>query len=965
MSNILTTLSIRGKLLLLLLIIFLPALGIIVSSGLSHRKEEIQKAKDNALLLAQSLAAQQEQIATATKVMLSTLAQYHEVRSVDSEACNAIFREMHNRYPFYSVILAVTPDGNAFASSMPFEHGTVNLAYRKHVKDAIETMDFSAGEYIRGRISNVISLNFTYPAVDYSNHLAAVLIAGFNIEEYARFVTRANLPQDCSITITDHKGVRLYRFPGESKAAPGVPIGEEAFKKISGDSDEGIFEAVGQDGISRVYAFKQLRLREGSPPYLYMIVGLAKSQIFHKADAQMLWNLSILGIAAFFGFFAAWVFGNIVFIQPIKHLVTTAKRFGDGEMSVRTCLPHTPDEIGLLSRSFDEMASLVEARSIEREKAETALGEAYGVLESRVQERTSELSILNASLSSEVAERQRAEEALRSALLDLEVSNDHLKEAIDRANQMAAQAGLANNAKSEFLARMSHEIRTPMNAVIGFADMLLDTDLVEEQSDYARTIRKSGDALLTLINNILDFSKIEAGQMNLEDVEFDPEAIAYEVCELIRPRIKEKRLDIICRIADEVPACVKGDPGRFRQVIVNLMGNAAKFTESGEIELAVVVAEEDANRVKLCASIRDTGIGIAQDKLDVVFEVFQQADGISSEKYEGSGLGLAICKQISNMMGGDVTAESTTGKGSVFHFTGWFEKAAGRRQFGDAPIPHLDGRRILIADDSVNNRRILFHTLSRFGMRVTAATESKDILPGLQDGIAAADPYCLAIIDLHMPEMDGYEVAGQIRAQASPVSGTPLLAFSSSSGDSSKKSLDAGFNGFLIKPASRKKLAETIERLIGTPCASFSENRQDAFPPPPVQEEGNTGRLRILLAEDNAINAKLATLVLGKAGFELEVARNGLEALAKYTASPEMFDVILMDIQMPEMDGLKATRALREKGFDKVPIIAMTANAMKGDRENCLNAGMNDYITKPIKREIVFEVIRKWVEARA
>ncbi len=553
-------------------------------------------------------------------------------------------------------------------------------------------------------------------------------------------------------------------------------------------------------------------------------------------------------------------------------------------------------------------------------------------------------------------------------LRELRETNEHLEAAIERANAMAVKAELASLAKSEFLANMSHEIRTPLNGVIGFTDMLLETDLTEEQADYAKTIKRSGEALLSLINDILDFSKIEAGQMDLEEIEFDPEVLAYDVCELVRPRLAGKPVELLCRIGDQVPSKIKGDPHRFRQVIMNLLGNAAKFTESGEIELALHVDQENGDRVKFHTTVRDTGIGIPQNKLSAIFEPFQQADGSTTRKYGGTGLGLPICKKIASLMGGDVWAESELGKGSVFHFTAWVLKA--REAYHEERLrpASLKGKKALVVDDNPTNLEIIQHILERAGMRVEALRDSAKVIEELKKAAEANDPFHICILDIIMPPLDGFETARAIRKQPPPIGDLPLLAFSSSSAGGAKKSLEAGFNGFLTKPVRREKILKMLEGLL-------SENRdktQDAKSPKIMTqysvEEALKRSVRILLAEDNPVNQKLAKLMLTKGGYLVEVANNGKEALEMYTSRPEDFDIIFMDVQMPEMDGLTATRAIREEEANglranqgPIAIVAMTANAMKGDREKCLEAGMDDYISKPIKREVVFEIINKWV----
>jgi signal transduction histidine kinase/DNA-binding response OmpR family regulator len=620
-------------------------------------------------------------------------------------------------------------------------------------------------------------------------------------------------------------------------------------------------------------------------------------EITHRGSSAVHYTIGYLLAAAVLIVILLIVILNRLVLSPLARVTRHAVTLGEGKDFTARLDFKGQDEIAVLAREFDRMVERV--------------AESRSQLEGHVND--IKLAALETTRAKEIAES-------------------------------------ANRAKSDFLANMSHEIRTPMNGVLGMAELLLDTKLNALQRDYAETIRDSGTSLLSVINDILDFSKVEAGKLELEQLDMDLRDTFEDVARLLSVQAHAKGLELTAEVDSQLPDLVKGDAGRIRQILLNLAGNAIKFTSKGEVSLEIKVLETGANGTRVRCEVRDTGIGIPADRLTCLFTPFLQVDSSTTRRFGGTGLGLSIVRRLVELMGGETGVESVDGAGSLFWFTAQFALVLANPQPQYSEIASIRGQRVLVVDDNATNRKVLMGQLVLCGVDPVSASSADEALALLRQASAAGRPYDVALLDHLMPDCDGAEL-GRIIIEEESIQSTRLILLTSS-GQRGEGQLfaDIGFAGYLLKPVIQRDLTECLILVLANTAQSWHLQSQPMVTRHALRTRRGRTANRILLAEDNVVNQKVALRLLENLDYRVEVVADGRAAVAAWQR--EKFDLILMDCQMPQMDGYEATREIRklEDGACRIPIVALTAHAMRGDEEKCLAAGMDEYLSKPIDR---------------
>jgi len=891
--------GLTGRILILVILAVIPALVIQAWNEYDLRMAREADIRQQVVQTTKQFGEEIGELREGARQLLLALAQLNTVKNRQSGACSPLFAKLKARFVNYNLLGAADTSGQIFCASEPTSYASV--AGQPFFERAMAQPGLAVGNYWVDPGNGQRMIHFAERFEDDEGRIAGVVFAGLDLAWLSDHLKERGLSLTASILIADREGNIIARLPH-----PELLVGKNMRKSHEAimDGDQaGWEEAVGVDGTTRIFGYVPPAL---PPKDFFLSAGQTKVEAFAAIDGATRRGIGLILAGLLAAIYAAWAGGRNFIRRPIEGLLSVTAEWRNGNYAARAHLEDRSSEIGRLGSAFNQMADALAARHEAQQRAEEELRELNATLESRIERRTIEL-----------------EGAVR--------------------------------AKSQFLANMSHEIRTPLNGVLGMLELVRQTELGPTQRRFIETARRSGETLLGVINGVLDLSKIEAGKVEIEESPFDLREVVEEVTELFSELAYGKGLELGCFVPTTLPTSLVGDAGRLRQVLTNLIGNAVKFTERGEVGVCAYALERDGSSATIAFEVADTGIGIPAEKRQHIFEAFAQADSSTTRRYGGTGLGLSIAKHFSEMMGGSIKVTSEPGVGSKFCFTAQFGIQPSRACGTVTPLRRYDGKPALVVVGNALNREILDDQLSAANIPVRQALTGSAALAVLRAAALQGKPLGLAIIDHSLPDMTGSELAHAVKAISE---GAELQIILLTSFDQVSEIGD-GLLKLLTKPIRQSALWECIATVNAEKVPGIT-----SAPKTQLADKPGKGRAPVLLVEDSPVNLEVGVAILESMGCVVETAVNGRRALDRYGNGD--FSLIFMDCQMPEMDGFETTIEIRRRealSGKHTPIIALTASVVEDGRQRCLAVGMDDYLAKPFTLEQMRAMLTNWLGA--
>ena len=890
--------GLTGRLLILVIFAVVPALVIQAWNEYDLRLAREADIRQQVVQTTKQFGEEIGELREGARQLLVALAQLHIVKTQHADACSALFAKLKSRFANYGLLGAADTQGRIFCTSGPMQE--LSVAGQPFFTRAMAQPELAVGNFWFDPATRRRLIHFAERFEDDQGGIAGVVFAGLDLGWLSEHLKERGLSPTASILIADREGNIIARLPGpEHLVGKNMRTSHEAI--MDGDR-AGWEEAAGVDGTVRIYGYVPPAL---PPRDFFLSAGQSKAEAFSAIDSATRRGVALILASLLAAVYAAWIGGRNFIRRPIENLLSVTAEWRHGNYQARALLEDRSSEIGRLGIAFDEMADALAARHAAQQKAEEELRQLNGTLESRIEQRTIEL-----------------EGAVR--------------------------------AKSQFLANVSHEIRTPLNGVLGMLELVRQTGLSSVQQRFVDTARRSGETLLGVINGVLDLSKIEAGKIELECSAFDLRAVFEDVVELFSELSYSKGIGLACLVPADLPTALIGDPGRLRQILTNLIANAIKFTEEGEVGIRVRLADRNPTSALIAVEVADTGIGIPAEKLDHIFEAFAQADSSTTRRFGGTGLGLSIAKHFCQMMGGSIGVTSEPGAGSKFCFTARFGLQIQAAESRTHTYPLLAGTAALIVSNNALTFDILKDQLSPRKAFVRQARSGIAALTALHAAVPNKAGFGLVIVDDLLPDMPGIELARAIKSGAPAVEPRVILLVSFA--QDGAKGADGSF-GYLTKPIRQSALWDCL-----VPDGNAAPLVRSAAPAVCLPAEKAGTGARVLLVEDSPVNMEVGVAILESMGCTVETAENGLRALDSHAKAE--YDLIFMDCQMPVMDGFDATIEIRRRedaAGRHTPIIALTASVVEDGRQRCLAVGMDDYLAKPFTLDQMRAMLTTWL----